>query len=39
MVPCLSQVEDNVGIKKDIVATFPTVKTRELKVDIKEGLQ
>ena len=39
MVPCLSQVEENVGIKKEVVATFPTVKIRELKVDIKEGLQ
>jgi len=31
------QAEEQTGIKKEVIATFPTVKTHELKGDIKEG--
>ncbi|XP_024377330.1 uncharacterized protein [Physcomitrium patens] len=28
-----------IGIKQDVIKTFPTVMTKELKIDIKDGLQ
>jgi hypothetical protein len=32
-------LQEQTGIKKEVVDTFPTVKTYELRVDIKDELQ
>ncbi|KAG0615490.1 hypothetical protein M758_5G045500 [Ceratodon purpureus] len=34
-----NEVQEQTGIKREVVATFPTVKTHELKVDIRDELQ
>ena len=39
MVVMVIFLQEQTGIKRDVVATFPTVKTHELKVDIRDELQ